>query len=372
MTRTLALLVLLLAALPPATARAGTPVDAMPRPAEAGPLAPPTRDAVFAIPEPLQQAFRRDVLEATRSPEGRLQKLVEFVFDERKLGVQYRADLTRTIGEAYAAREVNCLTSTLLLVALARQAGLRAHGQQVQQVLAWGANGDIAIQSRHANAVIEVGGRRYTVDVNAREGTATHALHPIDDDRLLALFHGNRAMELLVGGRLADARPSMEAALRLAPDDAGLLNNAGVIALRSGDASAAERLFLRAAQRNPREMSALSNLIALYEARGDGERAGAWKARADTLLRKDPYYQYSLGLKLEQAGHHAQAAAHYRRAIRLNPNEHLFQFALARAHAGMGNRRAAEYALAMAQSLSEGDPQSRYRGKLAALRNAGR
>lgn len=330
--------------------------------------APPSRAEVFAIPEPLRLAFQREVLGATRSPEGRLQKLVEFVFDERHLGMRYRADTTRTIAEAYATRELNCLTSTLLVVALARQAGLRAQGQQVRQVLAWGANGDIAVQSRHANAIVEVGDRKYTVDVDAREGAATTALQPISDDHLLALFHGNRAMELLVSGQPADAQRAIDAALRLAPDDPGLLNNAGVLAQRNGESLAAERHFLHALAGNPAEMSALSNLIALYEAKGDGTRAAHWRARAARALRKDPYYQYKLGRGMEQAGDYRRAAAQYRRASRLNPDEHLFQFALARVHARMGHRQAAERALVQAQALSDGETASRYANKPASLR----
>lgn len=321
----------------------------------------------FLIPPALRETFRREVIDATRSPEARLRKLVEFVFDDRHLGVQYRADTTRTIAEVYATREVNCLSSTILIVALAREAGLRAYGQQVDQILAWGANGDIAIQSRHANAVVEIGDRRYVVDVDAREGIATRAPHQISDTQLLALFHGNRAMEQLVDGRLADAQSSIDAALRLSPDDAALLNNAGVTALRTGDRSAALQFFQRAAARNPREISVLSNLIAFYEAGDDEAQAAVWRARAARILRRDPYYQYALGRKLEIAGRYSEAATQFRMAARLNDNEHLFQFGLARTYAQLGDMRRATRALSYARALSEGADRIRYGDKLAAL-----
>src|SRR5690606_34184035 len=117
-----------------------------------------------------------------------------------------------------------------LVVALAREAGLNAYGQQIKRVLSWGSAGEIVMQSMHANAIIEVDRRRYVVDVDASDATAaTDALHPVSDGQLLALFYGNRAMELMVEGRQSQAKPWLDAALRHAPDDATLLNNAGVL-----------------------------------------------------------------------------------------------------------------------------------------------
>lgn len=330
---------------------------------------PPPPEKVLAVPEELRKAFRDRVVDARRSPKQRLSRLVEFVFDKNGLGIEYQPDASLTVEEAFQERKVNCLSSTLLVVALAREAGLNAYGQQIDRVLSWGSAGEIVMQSMHANAIIEVEGRRYVVDVDASEATAaTDALHPVSDQQLLALYYGNRAMELMVAGRQSEATPWIDAALRYAPDDPTLLNNAGVLSLRTGNPAAAEAYFKNAIGQKPELMSALSNLVAFYKNRGDSERAGMWRTRAEKVLRKDPYYQFTLARQFEQAGNYSEAARMYRRAIALNRKEHRFHFGLARIYFTLGDFRGADRELSVAYKLSIGNDRDRYGDKLAALR----
>ncbi|HTL14629.1 MAG TPA: hypothetical protein VL251_05980 [Thermomonas sp.] len=330
---------------------------------------PPPPAQVMAIPEELRAAFRREVVDATRFPEARLEKLVAFVFGPDKLGVEYKAEATQSVADSFRSRKVNCLSSTLLVVALAREAGLKAEAQEIDQVLAWGSTGELVIQSKHANAIIQVSSkRRFVVDVDSSDVEATAALNPIGDEKLLALFYGNRAMELMADGQAEAARPWLEEALRHAPGDPGLLNNAGVLSLRLGLPEDAERRFLAAYEADPAQPSVLSNLIALYQRRGDLARASLWQARSNQVLRHDPYYQYKLGRERERAGDAPAAVRFYRRAISLHRGEHLFHFALARTYLGLGNVRKADRELSIAHELSDGPLRQRYQDKLAALR----
>lgn len=330
---------------------------------------PPSPEEVTAIPEELRQAFRREVLDATRFPEARLEKLVKFVFDKQGLGIAYKSDATRTIAEAFQTRTVNCLSSTLLVVALAREAGLKAQGQRVDSILVWGAKGEVAVQSQHANAIIEVASkRRFVVDVDSSDVPATEALRPVSDDQLLAYFYGNRAMELMMDGRLPEAQAWMDEALRHGAEDASLLNNAGVLSLRTGDSATAEARFLKAAANDARQISVLSNLVSLYQRQGNTERAAMWQARSEGVLRKAPYYQFQLGRQQAHAGDMQSAIRYYRRAISLNRGEHRFHFALAQAYFGIGELHKADRELAVAYDLSEGPLRQRYQDKLAMLR----
>lgn len=330
---------------------------------------PPAPEQVMAIPDDLRRAFRKEVLDATRFPEARLEKLVEFVFDPDKLGVKYKPDATQTIAGSFGSRKVNCLSSTLLIVALAREAGLQAEGQEVERILSWGATGETVVQSRHANAIVKTGDKRkFVVDVDSSDVLATDALNPVSDERLLALFYGNRAMELMVEGHLPEAKAWLDAAFQHSSEDAVLWNNAGVLSLRMGDAVAAEGYFLRSVEKNPGQISVLSNLISYYQRQGDSTRVAYWQSRADKLLREDPYYQFTLGRQYEEAKAYKDAIRQYRRAIKLNRGEHRFHFGLARIYFQLGQYRKADQELAMALELSEGDVRGRYQDKLAALR----
>lgn len=340
-----------------------------PQPLGTGVLPPPTPEQIMAIPDGLREEFRKEVVDATRFPEARLEKLVAFVFDAGMLGVEYKANATQTVAESYASRKVNCLSSTLLVVALAREAGLQAEGQEIERILAWGSIGETVVQSRHANAVVKVAEKRkFVVDVDASDVLATDALNPVSDEQLFASFYGNRAMELMVDGRLAEAKVWLDAALRHTPDDAILWNNAGVLSRRLGDMATAERYFLAAVGKDPEQMSVISNLVTLYQGRGDEAKTAHWQVRAERILRKDPYYQFSLGRQYEQSGNYPDAVRQYRRAVGLNRGEHRFHFGLARVYLKLGQLRMADRELSLAEELSDGSVREKYQDKLAALR----
>ena len=344
-----------------------------PSPAHAPPAAssaadhPPSSEQVLAVPDELRETFRRQVVETTRSPGLRLKRLVHFMFDPSGLGVEYDPGATHTVAETFRTRKANCLAFTLLTVALAREAGLQAYGQQIDRVLSWDVADKTILQSMHANAGVVIDDRHYVVDVATNEILASTERYPIDDEHLLALFYDNRAMELMVAGRYSEAKNWLDEALRHNPEDAALWNNAGVLSLRVGGGATAESLFLKAADKDPRLTSVISNLIAFYQDKGDTARAAQWQERADKASRKDPFYQFTLGQRQEQAGDYAEAVRHYRRAIALNRSEELFHFGLARAYFHMGRLRSATTELGHAQDLSSGQDRERYRTKLDVL-----
>lgn len=330
----------------------------------------PAASAVMALPADLRESFRKDVIEATQFPEARLQRLIEFVFDRKGLGITYRADATLTIPEAMAARTANCMTSTMLVVVLAREAGLKAQGQLVESVPVWGAQGELAIQSRHANAIVDVGGgRRFVVDVDASGAEATDALQPVEDAQLLASYYGNRAAEFMLEGRYEEAKAWQDAAIEHGPGDVALWNNAGVLSLRMGKPEDAEAWFLKVVQVAPGHVSALSNLVDFYRRQGDRKQMLEWQVKSERVLRKAPYYQYQLGWQSEKAGQAKDAARYYRQAVRLVPQEHRFRWALARTYFSLGRAAKAERELAEARLLSAGPVRANYERKLAALRS---
>lgn len=331
-------------------------------------VSPPSPEQVLAIPDGLRQQFRQQVMGRRTSPDERLNRLVHFMFAPEGLGMTYRHDATLTVAQAYDTRQANCLTFTLLAVALAREAGLDAYGQQIEETLAWRQEEDTIYRTNHVNAGIRIQHRRLTVDVAWDLVIAREPPEPIDDRRLLAHYYNNRAAELLEQGNLVDAKRHAALSLQQDPGYPTSWSNAGVIYLRSGDNATAERYYRQALALAPMHPGALFNLVSYYQRTGQPQRAAPMRADLLTLQARDPFHQFLLGAECERDGDLRRAAEHYRRAIRLYDGEHRFHFGLARVYFQLGDTRRAGKSLARARELSEGDTRMLYQAKLDTLR----
>ena len=348
-----------------AASLAVAPVDTAPY--ALPPASPPPPDRVLAIPPELQARVRSRV--SGRSQQRRLERLVEFMFapEPEGLGMTYADDATHTVAEAYRTRQANCLGFTLVVVALARAAGLQAYGQQIDQALSWHQENGILFQYTHINAGIRIDMQRFTVDVASDSVIAARPPRQIPDRRLLSNYYSNRAVELLAQDRKALAATYIETALAQDPDNAAAWNNAGVVRLRSGDAAGAERGYARALQLDPEHGGALANLYAFYRQSGDRVRAERYRERIERLRLRDPFHYFMRALAHEQRGEYRSAVRQYRRAIRLLGSEHRFYFGLARAYLRLGDARRAGAALRRAHALGDGPARDRYQAKLELL-----
>lgn len=327
----------------------------------------PQPDQVMAVPPELRAQLQQQVIDGSGSRTIRLQRLMAFLFRDSGLGMEYAPEATYTVAQAYHTRKANCLTFTLLTIALAREAGLDAYGQEIGEVLAWHQEENTIYRTNHVNAGLALNSRRFTVDVAIEEVITLHPPKAITDRHLLALYYNNRAAELMARAPEA-ATPYMTTSLQLDPGYANSWNNAGVLQRHHGDLDAAERDYKQALKLDPVNASALFNLVILYQAAGDEARSQAYKRRLEKVRLKDPYYQYLLALGYEKQGDDRRALNYYQRAIRLYRGEHRFFFGLARAYAHLGDVNRARYALERANTLNQQDPHNLYQAKLDKLR----
>jgi Flp pilus assembly protein TadD len=312
----------------------------------------PRPEQVMAVPPELHTQLQQQVIAAGGSERSRLDRLADFLFKKSGLGMQYSADVTLTVEQAYRTRKANCLTFTLLTVALAREAGLQAYGQELDDIVAWRVDDNIIYGFNHVNAGFTIGRSRLTVDVARDLVMARNPPKPISDQRLLALYYNNRVAELLAGASPAAAAPYMAMALQLAPRYAGAWANAGVFYLRQGDPRAAERNYLKALALDPASASALINLVTLYRNNGDEARRVIYARRIEELQMKNPYFQFLQAEDDEKQGDYAAAVKHYRRAIRLYDGDSRFYLGLAHAYQQLGDERHAQRAMNHAVALS--------------------
>jgi tetratricopeptide (TPR) repeat protein len=317
----------------------------------AGPSMAAQAQAAMALPEELRQALQARKPEPGMSAQERVQGLIDFMVADDGLALRYQEQPTFGIAESYAQRKVNCLSFTLMFIALARASGMRAHAQASDDALAMRVLGDTVYRATHVNAGIEIDGRRYTVDVGWRSLLAAREPRTITDVQAIALLHNNKAVEQLLLGAREQAAAEIETALLLDPANPAAWSNAGVLQWRSGRRADAEHAYLQALKLQRDHLGALSNLVVLHRESGAARQADGYAKRLQRAQAADPFSQFLIAEALEGSGSYDDAVAHYRRAIRLLPDEPQFHRRLADAYQKQGNASAAQRARSRAGVL---------------------
>ncbi|MBU8977906.1 tetratricopeptide repeat protein [Lysobacter sp. MMG2] len=323
---------------------------------------------VMALPGELRERVHRDVLVGNPGMLTRLERLSSLMYTPEGLGMTYRETANLTVAQAYESRTANCLTFTLLFLALAREAGIDATPQEIEQILGFRQADGTLYLSNHVNALVRVQGRRYIADVAGDLIIARDRPKPITQQRLIAHYYNNLAVERLSAGDYAAAQSLLRTALELDPDYAAYWSNAGVVHLRSGDARAAEQAYRKALALDPDNVNALFNLAGLATRTGDSTLEREYRQRLANLQRNDPFHHFMQAVNAQNAGDLTRAIRHYRRAVALQPEEHRFHSALANAYLEQGRTQLAIRSLARAQALSDGDTRAAYRDRIDALR----
>jgi len=341
---------------PAAEAAAAPSAEVPPRPAE-----------VLAVPPALRALLRERVIQPGPSREQRLQRLGAMLFDPHGLNLQYDVQATTTVAETWQQRRANCLSFTLLFVTLAREAGIQAQVQEVDQVVSWFQQNTAVYNVGHVNAGVTLNGRHVTAELDRTVLYGRRGPRPISDARALAHFYNNRGAERMDAGDALSARRYYDAALAQDERFVAAWNNRGVLALRQGQWQQAQRDFDHALQVSPSNTAALANASALLQRTGQYRQAARLQQRLQRLRREDPFVQYVLGVQAERDGDLIGAIGHYRRAVRLYDGAHPFHFALARAYLQSGRLRAAEGELRRAHALATAPMQARYQAKIERL-----
>ena len=308
-------------------------------------------EAELVAPPELLAALPHRATDRHQPTMARVQSIVDFMSGDDGLALRYREQPSFGIAESYARREVNCVSFTLMFVAVARAIGIRAHAQASDDTLAAGMLDGMVYRVTHMNAGVEVDGKVVSVDVGWRDVLAEREPRRIPDARAVALLHNNRAVEALLQGGIPIATAEIERAISIDPSNATSWSNAGVVRARGGDVDAAERAYLRALELRRDHVGALGNLVGLYRARGDEASADAYEERLEHAQAADPFSQFLLGERMVGAGAFGDAIEHYQRAIRLLPREPAFYRGLAEAYRGTGDAAASLRADRRAEAL---------------------
>ena len=313
-------------------------------------------------------AFLVRRISSRQNPSSKVSALVDAVFGKRGLDISYDSTATLTAIETFKAKHGNCLSFSILFVAMARHVGLDAYFEEVGEVISWDRRGEIVVRNQHMVVEIEVENGRRRIDFLPEESRRYHLINRISDERALAHYHNNLGVEALAAGDLAVALTHFEAALEADKTFAYAWTNMGVAYRREGNFGAAERHHQQALEITPGEPAALANLVSLYLAHGLEEKATPLAQQVDAALSRNPFHHYRQGLASSRDESWQEAVRHFREAIRRMPEESEFHAALGDALQRYGQTDKAREALSKALALtSDSKERQQLKSQLAAL-----
>jgi tetratricopeptide (TPR) repeat protein len=290
----------------------------------AEPGAPLARAAVFGI-DATMRAFVAAQIGDSRDAAARLRRLLLGMKERGFFALEYDETLTRTASATFYDLEGNCLSFTILFVALAREAGLDVTYQTVDMPPSWSRESDLVIVTHHINALINTGaGRSYVVDFNVAGYRDDRQRQAVDDDHVLALFYNNLGAEALIRQDYETSFRYLRAALTADPQAADAWVNLGVLYRRQGLHEHAKAAYLHALAANQRLGSALSNLAKLEADRGNHAQAAEYQERIRHHQKANPYYHYVVAREAFDEQRFDDALTALRHAVRLKRDEPAF------------------------------------------------
>ena len=333
-------------------------------------------DDIFAMSEPMRRYLAVDIASQLRTL-GPQQGLIQALQKHAQLKLEYDAARTKDAAATFAARNGNCLSLVIMTAAFAKELHLPVAFQSAYLDETWSRTGNLLISSGHVNITL---GRNLfdartqrdripiTIDFLPPEDIRGLRTRDVGEATIVAMYANNRAAEALADGRLDDAYAWAAESVRRDPSFAGAYNTLGVIYLRHGDFTEAERTFLRVLAGDAKDTRALANLAETYARHGRGGDAEATRRRLVALETYPPYHFFDLGMAAAHRDDWRSARELFAREVARADANHEFHFWLGVADWHLGEESAAmrHLSLAMDNSLTR-DQHQLYAAKLAWL-----
>jgi Flp pilus assembly protein TadD len=323
------------------------PLDGLP--------APSVEVPDFRRLSPAMAAFLQRHVDMDSGREKRAWSLVWATTDRNVLDFDYDPGLTLPPAETFARRSGNCLSFSLMLIAMARHLGLDAWYQEVEVPPQWNSANNTLLISMHINVVVQGVRGAWVVDVSGEAGARTRHLRRLGDEEAVAQYLNNLGAEALTSGDLAVAHAYFARAIETAPKLSYLWSNLGVVYNRNGQTDEAEAANRTALTLDSGNSVAANNLFLIYEQAGDLESARTLQAQVEKHRRKNPYYLYHLSTAALEQGRVDESRLLLEQAIQINAREYRFHYGLARVLMRGGDRAAARASLDRALQLAPGD-----------------
>lgn len=328
---------------------------------------------IFALTPGMHDFLRGEVKRSVMSY-GKVEGLINALYNGGKLILEYESSKTRDASEAFEARAGNCLSLAVMTAAFAREMGLAIQYREVLSEQLWMQDRDFVVYAGHVNLTL---GRRdmtvkvinghnseLIVDFLPRQQLLGQRARVVSEQRIVAMYHNNRAAELIVDHDWHGAYWQVRDALAVDPAYAAPYNALGIIYQRRGQPALAEAAFRETLRLEPDNSRALANLAALLEETGRLAEAKVVTAELKRVQPEPPFHHFRLAKAALARGEYSQARDNFQEALRRNGQYAEIHLGLAAAWLGLGDARRAKTELeaALEKSSTTAD-QQRYAAK---------
>lgn len=327
----------------------------------------------FEAPPGLQ-AFAREHTNIYQGVPSKVSALLRAFFtppEDGGLGIVYDNAYTRTPKEVWRDRKANCLSLTALYMVACKSIGLEARYGEPLRISRWRRVGATVRFERHVVAVVQGGtpGQELVADFLPEVRRDTLLIAPLDPSRVRALFHSNRAVELMAESRMEEALASAHRSIEVDPGSGVGWNILGVVQRAQGLDVEAEVSFRKSLAVDPKDGAPCGNLENLLRAQGRMDEAQAFRDRGLEIRKRDPFFNAFLAEEALGEQQWEEAARRVKQAIKLLPMEPEFYWIQARVALAQGRTKDAIKALEKARKWAQPEMQARYDSKLALLRS---
>ncbi len=310
---------------------------------------------------PEMKAFATAAVAGVTAADKKAEALHQALMTSEQLGgrgITYSAYITNTGIDAFEKRQANCLSYTLLYVAMARHLGLKAEVNEVMLPPTWDMReGDTYLFMRHVNAKVFMPNLMRTwvrsvntadvadivVDLEMRRFRAHYKQQVIGKDLVAAQFYSNRGMELAAEGDSRNAFLYLRKALLMSEEPSYIWSNFGSFYRRQGFLPEAEAIYLHGLEVNPRDYTIMHNLAGLYKEMGNKEQQKYYQERVRKHRNANPYYMYRRAQEAVDKQDYDKALKLIKAAIKKEKDEIRFYRLAVTIYDALGDKQNAEH-----------------------------
>jgi Tfp pilus assembly protein PilF len=311
---------------------------------------------IFALSPEMKQYFDTRIAPDARVRGPRF-ALMDTLYSDGQLKLEYDAEITRDAAQAFAARSGNCLSLVVMTAAFAKALGLDLRYQNVVIEETWGRDGQIYFSIGHVNVTLierRLGANdgETTIDFLPPRDVRAQRSRQITEQRVVAMYMNNRAVEALVRGRVDDAYWWARGAIAQEPWFLSAYNTLGAVYERRGMPANAEKAFEVVLGREPGNLHVMSNLVSALNEQGRTAEASEW---SQVMNRKDPnppFSYFNRGMEAMKAHDYVRARDLFAKEVDRAPYYHEFHYWLAAAYVGLGEYAEARKHLKIAMENS--------------------